>query len=42
MHLHSKLYKNIVVIGSGGNASKILKISKKNYLKINCLYDAKS
>ena len=27
---NSKLYKNIVVIGSGGNASKILKISKKN------------
>ncbi len=27
---NSKLYKNIIVIGSGGNASKILKISKKN------------
>ena len=27
---NSKLYKNIVVIGSGGNASKILKNSKKN------------
>ncbi len=27
---NSKLYKNIVVIGSGGNANKILKISKKN------------
>ena len=27
---NSKLYNNIVVIGSGGNASKILKISKKN------------